>query len=91
MMQTKIRTLQKGYEGEEKTLIKQFRQIDRDDSGEVDLAEFKQCMENLGLYASTMPQEDRTAVELLFILFDEDASGALSYKEFANAVLNYEF
>jgi Ca2+-binding EF-hand superfamily protein len=92
MMQTKVRSIQKGYESEEKTLIKQFKQIDSDQSGEVDMNEFKACMVNLGLYMGDEGDpEDRTAVELLFILFDEDASGALSYKEFATAALHYEF
>jgi len=81
----------KGYDSEEKTLIKQFRQIDSDNSGEVDMNEFKTCMINLGLFCEGAEAEDVTAVELLFILFDEDASGALSYKEFATAVLKYEF
>jgi Ca2+-binding EF-hand superfamily protein len=91
MMQTKVKSIQKGNESEEKTLIKQFKIIDSDNSGEVDMNEFKKCMINLGLMCDGADMEDVTAVELLFILFDEDASGCLSYKEFAAAVLTYEF
>eukprot|EP00301_Raphidiophrys_heterophryoidea_P021022 c5570_g1_i1.p1 GENE.c5570_g1_i1~~c5570_g1_i1.p1 ORF type:complete len:315 (-),score=105.14 c5570_g1_i1:160-1062(-) len=91
LMQSKVKVLQKGYEGEEKTLIKQFRVIDTDNSGEVDVSEFKQCLVNMGILSPAADGEDNTAAELLFALFDEDASGALSYKEFAHAALNYEF
>jgi len=90
MLQTKTKSITKGYDSEEKTLIKQFKQIDTDNSGEVDMDEFKQCMINMGLFCEGADTEDVTTVELLFILFDEDASGALSYKEFATAVLHYE-
>jgi Ca2+-binding EF-hand superfamily protein len=91
LLQQKISTIQKGNESEEKTLIKQFKMIDRDNSGEVDMDEFKRCMINLGLMFEGMDKDDILLVELLFILFDEDASGALTYKEFAHAVLHYEF
>jgi len=91
MLQTKTKTIVKGNESEERTLIKQFRVIDSDNSGEVEMQEFKNCMVNLGILSPAADKDDNTAIELLFILFDEDASGALSYKEFANAVLNYEF
>lgn len=91
MMQKKVKKIQKGYESEEKTLVGQFKQIDSDGSGEVDMDEFKQCMVYLGLHSEGADPEDETAIELLFFLFDEDASEALSYKEFATAVLHYEF
>jgi Ca2+-binding EF-hand superfamily protein len=91
MLQTKTRTIVKGNETEEKTLIKQFKIIDSNNSGEVDMDEFKVCMINMGILSPAADKEDITTVELLFVLFDADASGALSYKEFAHAVLHYEF
>lgn len=91
LLQNKVKVLQKGNEGEEKTLVKQFRVIDSDNSGEVDVREFKQCLVNMGILPPSGDSDDNTAAELLFVLFDEDASGNLSYKEFAHAALTYEF
>eukprot|EP00299_Pterocystis_sp_00344_P001247 c11080_g1_i1.p1 GENE.c11080_g1_i1~~c11080_g1_i1.p1 ORF type:complete len:322 (+),score=77.89 c11080_g1_i1:77-967(+) len=91
MLQNKTKTIVKGNESEEKTLIKQFKIIDTDNSNEVDMDEFKKCMVNMGILSPAADKDDNTAIELLFVLFDTDASGALSYKEFAHAVMHYEF
>jgi len=57
-----------------------FRELDDDDSGELDQEEFRTAMRNLGLRLSS--QELRQLVNL----FDSDGDGAVSYREFVDFV-----
>jgi hypothetical protein len=57
-----------------------FRELDDDDSGELDQDEFRSAMRNLGLRLSS------AELRQLVNLFDADGDGVVSYREFIDFV-----
>lgn len=70
-----------GNQSEESVLIKAFKYFDMNNSGDVDPIEFKKAIEKIGIIIPT-----KSDLETLFGIYDEDGSGAISYKEFAAAL-----
>ena len=64
-------------------LNKAFKYFDLNNSGDVDPAEFRGAIEKIGIMIPT--KED---LDILFGIYDADGSGAISYKEFSQALFN---
>lgn len=62
-------------------LMKAFKYFDMNNSGDVDSIEFKKAIEKIGIMIPTKSDLDQ-----LFAIYDEDGSGAISYKEFTAAL-----
>jgi len=74
-----------------RVLRKAFQAFDRDASGSVDIHEFIDALESLGLHSvdSGLPGlggVPRSVVEELFSRFDADGSGSIEYDEFVNKI-----
>lgn len=72
-------------------LERAFKQMDRDNSGSVSMPEFVLAMEKFGMQVQSAGEKgvapggwSHDLVSALFNRFDEDGSGALSYKEFSS-------
>jgi len=52
-------------------------------SGDVDPMEFRKAIEKIGIIIPT-----KDDLDMLFGIYDADASGAISYKEFSAALFN---
>jgi len=85
--------------GELKTLKNAFLKFDTDNSGTVDLEEFKRTLKHLGLHCNEGDTRneagcptglgglDPKVVEALFSRYDADGGGSISYDEFSERFL----
>jgi len=62
-------------------LLKAFKYFDLNNNGTVEPDEFAKAIEKIGIMIPT-----KQDLDTLFSIYDEDGSGALSYKEFASSL-----
>lgn len=68
-------------QSEEAVLQKSFKYFDLNNNGTVEPEEFAKAIEKIGIMIPT-----KQDVDALFAIYDEDNSGALSYKEFSSSL-----
>jgi hypothetical protein len=75
-----------GYMNSQKRLLTEFKILDADDSGVVSLREMQQGYDEGGTFASALKamDVDKSDLETVFSIIDQDRSGSVTYTEFAS-------